>query len=252
MKSVRVAAAQTLEYRDDMDAALTCVDEIAVLAELKGARLVCFPEGFLQGYLTDEVSARRVALDLSSPKFEVVRRRFPTRGPILVLGIIEIEDGRLFNTALVIERGVVVGRYRKMNLLDGESAFEAGVDAPLSEVDDLRFGINICHDTNFPEAARRVADLGAAMIVCPANNMMRRDKAEEFKDLHNAARGERCRETGLWLLSADVTGEREGRVAWGPTAVLNPEGRVLAQLPLGEPGLLIFDVPVPEAASDGA
>lgn len=244
MKSVRVAAAQTLEYRDDMDAALTCVDDVAGLAERKGARLVCFPEGFLQGYLTDDASARRVAFDLSSPEFEVVLRRFPNKGPTLVVGVIEVDDGRLFNTALVIERGVVVGRYRKMNLLGGESAFEAGVDTPLFEVDGLRFGINICHDTNFPEAARKVADLGAAMIVCPANNMMRREKAKVFKDLHNAARAERCRETGLWLLSADVTGEREGRVAWGPTAVLGPEGRVLAQLPLGEPGLLIFDVPV--------
>lgn len=252
MKSVRVAAAQTLEYRDDMDAALRCVDDIARLAELKGARLVCFPEAFLQGYLTDAASARRVALDLSSCKFEAVLRRFPNSGPMLVLGIIEVEDARLFNTALVIERGVVVGRYRKMNLLDGEHAFQAGVNAPLFAVDGLRFGINICNDTNFIEAARKVAELGAMMIVCPANNMMRREKAETFKDLHNAARGERCRETGLWLLSADVTGEREGRVAWGPTAVLSPEGRVLAQLPLGEPGLLVFDIPVPQTARGGA
>ncbi|GLQ53279.1 carbon-nitrogen hydrolase family protein [Devosia nitrariae] len=248
MKSVRVAAAQTPEYRDDMDAALTYVDEVAGLAELKGARLVCFPEGFLQGYLTDEASARRVALDLSSPEFDTILRRLPKSGPMLILGIIEVEDERLFNTAVVIECGVVAGRYRKMNLLHGEGAFEAGVDTPLFEIDGLRFGINICHDTNFPEAARKVADLGAAMIVCPANNMMRREKAEIFKDLHNAKRGERCRETGLWLLSADVTGEREGRIAWGPTAVLSPQGQVLAQLPLGEPGLLIFDIPVSENA----
>ena len=56
-------------------------------------------------------------------------------------------------------------------------------------------------------------------------------------------RGERCRETGLWLVSADVTGEREGRIAWGPTAVLNPAGEMAAQLPLGETGLLIYDLP---------
>ncbi|MGO7594164.1 hypothetical protein AB9E13_34105, partial [Rhizobium leguminosarum] len=57
----------------------------------------------------------------------------------------------------------------------------------------------------------------------------------------NAVRGERCRETGLWLISSDVTGERDGRVAWGPTAVLNPEGQVVAQLPLEEPGLQVSD-----------
>jgi predicted amidohydrolase len=72
--------------------------------------------------------------------------------------------------------------------------------------------------------------------------MMPRANAEKFRDMHNAARGERCRETGLWLISADVTGERDGRISWGPTAVLNPAGEVEAQLPLESPGLLIFDI----------
>jgi predicted amidohydrolase len=73
--------------------------------------------------------------------------------------------------------------------------------------------------------------------------MLPRKTAETFKDLHNSVRGERCRETGLWLLSADVTGERDGRISWGPTAVLNPTGEVVAQLPLEKAGLLVFDIP---------
>ena len=73
--------------------------------------------------------------------------------------------------------------------------------------------------------------------------MMRRANAEPWRDRHNPIRGERCRETGLWLISADVTGERGERVAWGPTAVLNPQGEVVAQLPLEAPGLLVFDLP---------
>ncbi len=124
--------------------------------------------------------------------------------------------------------------------------FDAGDDTPVFEVDGLRFGINVCHDTNFPEAARKVAELGVSLIVCCANNMMPRQKAETFKDLHSAVRGDRCRETGLWLVSSDVTGERDGRIAWGPTAILNPEGQVVAQLSLGEPGLLFFDIPCGE------
>lgn len=164
------------------------------------------------------------------------------------MGLIEAEAGRLFNTAVVIERGRVIGRYRKAHLLDGEKIFDAGNESPVFQIAGLRFGINICYDTNFPEAARHIADAGGSLIVCPANNMMRRAVAVEFKDVHNAVRGERCRETGLWLLSADVTGERDGRISWGPTAVLNPAGEVAAQLPLGEPGLLVFDLPDSSAA----
>jgi predicted amidohydrolase len=260
MKTVRIAAAQTAEFREDIEAALRCAAEVAARAEAQGALLLCFPEGFLQGYLTEETPARRNALDLASPAFRAVLKRLPKTGPMIVMGIIEVEAGRLFNTAVVVDRGVLIGRYRKahlfsgehifnagsdnaLRLFGGENCFDAGTDNPVFEVHGLRFGINICYDTNFSAAARKVADLGASLIVCPANNMCRRKTAEALKDAHNAIRGERCRETGLWLVSADVTGERDGRIAWGPTAVLNPAGEVVAQLPLESTGLLVFDIP---------
>ncbi|MGO8264338.1 nitrilase-related carbon-nitrogen hydrolase, partial [Rhizobium ruizarguesonis] len=81
---------------------------------------------FLQGYLTDEARARRVALDLASAELAAVLDRLPKSGPVLVIGLIEIDDGRLLNTAVVVERGVLLGRYRKAHLLRGERAFEAG------------------------------------------------------------------------------------------------------------------------------
>ena len=244
MPTIRIAAAQTPEFREDVAAALAYAVEVAGRAQAQGAALLVFPEGFLQGYLTSEEPARRHALDLASPAFEAVLDQLPKTGPMIVMGLIEVADGRLYNTAVVVDRGVLVGRYRKAHLLGGEAAFEAGDDSPVFEVGRLRFGINICYDMNFPQAAAKVAGGGAALIVCPANNMMARQTAERWKDRHNPARGERCRETGLWLISADVIGERDGRISWGPTAVLDPAGEVAAQLPLEEPGLLVFDVPV--------
>ena len=243
MKTVRIAAAQTVEFREDIEAALNCVADVAARAETEGASLLCFPEAFLQGYLTDEPLARRDALDLASSVFEAVLNWLPKNGPMIVMGLIEVEEGRLFNTAIVVDRGVLIGRYRKAHLFSGEHIFNTGSDSHVFEVDGLRFGINICYDPNFPEAARKVADLGASLIVCPANNMCCRKTAEALKNVHNSVRSERCRETGLWLVSADVTGERDGRISWGPTAVLNPAGEVVAQLPLEKTGLLVFDIP---------
>ncbi|MGO4137698.1 carbon-nitrogen hydrolase family protein [Rhizobium brockwellii] len=229
MTSIRIAAAQTPEFRENVGAALDYAVRIAALAEAEGVALLVFPEGFLQGYLTDEASARRVAIDLASAEFAAVLDRLPKSGSVLVMGLIEIDGGRLFNAAVVVERGVLLGRYRKAHLLRGERAFETGKESPLFAIGALRFGINICYDTSFPEAAGTIAASGASLILCLSNNMMPRDKAETFKERHNAVRGERCRETGLWLISSDVTGERDGRIAWGPTAVLNRQGQVVAQ-----------------------
>jgi predicted amidohydrolase len=240
---VRVAAAQTPEFREDLDAAIAYAAATIAEARAGGAELLCFPEGFLQGYLTEAAAARRNALDLASDEFAAVLARLPKSGPVIVLGLIEVEDDRLFNTAVVLHDGALIGRYRKAHLLHGERAFTPGDGAPTFEAAGLRFGVNICYDTNFPEAARKVADGGASLIVCPANNMMPRPVAEKWKREHNRVRGERCREAGLWLVSADVTGERDDRIAWGPTAVLDPTGAVVAQLPLDRRGLLIVDVP---------
>ena len=247
---VKVAAAQTPEFREDIGTALAYAIDVCARAEVAGASLICFPEGYLQGYLTDEATARASALEIESAAFHRVLDQLPKTGPAIVMGLIEAEAGRIFNTAVVIAHGKVIGRYRKAHLLDGEKIFDAGNESPVFQISGLSFGINICYDTNFPEAARRIADAGGSLIVCPANNMMRRSVAMTFKDVHNAVRGERCRETGLWLLSADVTGERDGRISWGPTAVLGPTGEVAAQLPLEEPGLLVFDIPCARNMAD--
>lgn len=240
---VRIAAAQTPEFIEDIDAALAYARATIDEARAHGADLLCFPEGYLQGYLTSEAPARRQALDLASAEFLTVLGRLPPSGPTVVMGLIERDAGRVFNTAVVVRGGRLLGRYRKMHLLGGERVFTPGDGRPAFEAAGLKFGINICYDGNFPEAARRAVDGGARLIVCPANNMMPRPIAEKWKEEHNRIRGARCRETGLLHLSADVTGERDGRIAWGPTAVLDPTGAVAAQLPLGEPGLLVFDLP---------
>lgn len=242
--SLRVAAVQAPEFRDDMEAALAYVADIADRAGRQEVELLCFPEAFLQGYLTDPESAHRVAVGLHSPRFQSLLDRIPNGGPTIVLGLIEREGMSIFNSAAIIEDRRVIGRYRKQHLLAAEAAFDAGEEVHVFSIGRARFGVNICHDTNFPSAARRVAELGAHLVVCPANNMMRRRSAERYKDVHNAVRAERCKETGLWLLSSDVTGERDGCVSWGPTALINPQGEVVAQLPLGEPGLLIADIPL--------
>ncbi|MDE1994857.1 MAG: carbon-nitrogen hydrolase family protein [Rhizobiaceae bacterium] len=243
MKTVRIAAAQTPEFREDIEGAVAYAVDVAAQTHAEGARLICFPEAFLQGYLLDQQRARRCALDVVSEESIALAQRFPASDQLIVLGMIEADHDRLFNSAVVIRNRTIIGRYRKRHLLAGEAIFDPGSDAAVFDIDGLRFGINICYDSNFPEAARKIADLGASLIVCLANNMMRRDRAEEFRDRHNVVRGDRCRETGLWLISSDITGEREGRVCWGPTAVLSPQGQVVAQLPLERPGLLIFDIP---------
>jgi predicted amidohydrolase len=84
---------------------------------------------------------------------------------------------------------------------------------------------------------------GAKLLLVPAQNMMRRAAATRWKDEHHRIRCERARETGMWLVSADVTGVRGAhRIGYGPTSVINPLGEVVAQVPLMTMGMLVADM----------
>ena len=73
--------------------------------------------------------------------------------------------------------------------------------------------------------------------------MMKLQAAETWKCRHNAIRAERVRETGMWLVSADVTGARDGsRCGYGPTSVMNPNADVVAQVPTMTVGMVVADI----------
>jgi predicted amidohydrolase len=161
---------------------------------------------------------------------------------MFVFGFIEKLQGCLFNSAAVMHGGKLLGCYRKNHLLSGESIFNPGGVYPVFERRGLRFGINICHDTNFADASAALAKQGAQLVLCPANNMMRRHVAEEFKLLHNQIRSLRAKENGVWVISSDVTGERDDRISYGPTAVIDPAGNVVAQVPLLQTGMVVAEI----------
>jgi 5-aminopentanamidase len=240
---VRIGACQTPEILGDVDAAVACIRGFCEQAEPEGADLLLFPECFLQGYLVIGSHVRRHALDLGSARFRSVAASLADVEPVLVVGVIERSGGRLYNSAVVLEHGQVSGVYRKTHLVPGEMIFSAGDKYPVFEVKGLRYGISICHDTRFADAAARIAGQGARVLLVPAQNMMRRQVAETWKPRHNQIRAERVRETGMWLVSADVTGERwDTHVGYGPTSVMNPSGEVVAQVPLMEAGVVIIQI----------
>lgn len=141
-------------FREDIEAALDCVADVAARAEAEGASLLCFPEGFLQGYLTDETPARRNALDLTLPAFKAVLNRFPKTGAMMVMGLIEAKEGRLFNTAIVVNHGALIG-YRKVHLLRSEQIFDAGSDSHVFEIFEYASELTFAATRTFPRRRGR-------------------------------------------------------------------------------------------------
>lgn len=228
---MKIAACQPPYVHCDIQRSAEVLLSFATKAQSEGAALVCFPECYLQGYLFDEGEAADLALDLESEEFTEVLNSLAHLDITIVFGLIEKSGERLHNTAVIVKHGRLLGTYRKMNLLPGESVFSPGDGYPIFEIQGIVFGINICNDLNFPESAQSVADQGAALLVCPCNNMMGLENAKRWEHRHNELRAPRAIESNLWLISSDVTGTFGERAAYGPTAVITPEGSVLKQVP---------------------
>ncbi|MBB2946996.1 putative amidohydrolase [Actinoplanes lutulentus] len=240
MTTLRVAACQTPEILGDPEAALTYIEDFARRTD---ADLLLFPECFLQGYLVDPAHVIHHAINLESARFATIRKRLEPIGPTLVFGMIEEDAGDYFNSVVVVTRGRLEGRYRKTCLMPGESVFTPGTEYPTFKINGIRYGISICSDTQHPEPAAHVAAQGARMLLVSAQNMMRRPTAERWKDEHHRMRIERARETGMWLVSSDVTGTRgEDRIGYGPTSVISPTGVVVTQVPLLTTGTAIAEL----------
>ena len=249
---VRIAACQMPEVRMDPAKAVSLIKEYGVKAAALGADLVCFPECYLQGYLANSEQERRMAkemaIDLSSPEFKGVLRGLSSLSSALVFGLIEKSQGAVHNTAVIVNRGRLLGKYRKIHLHGTENdLFTAGSEAPVFEVNGLRFGITICYDNQFPELAADLASRGVHLLLSPSNNLMPYEKAEKFHQLHARDRGRRSRETGVPLVSSDITGERDGRISYGPTALFGAHGEIVARVPILQPGLIVESIQIDDS-----
>lgn len=253
---VRVGACQTPEIIGDPSAALDVILRFAKEAGDKNVDLLLFPECFLTGYILSESYVAEYSYDFESEQFATILKQLEHVKPVLVLGVNEKKSAQYFNSAVVVSRGKIVGVYRKTHLIDpNELFFTTGKEYPIFEIKGLKYGINICYDIQFADAAKAVADQGAQLLLSPAQNTLRRETAEYWKYKHSEICVERVKESGLWFIRSDVTGIRPSgqygveRIAYGPTLAMNPKAEVVAQVPLMTVGMITVDIPV--ISSDG-
>jgi len=240
--SVRIAACQPQEILGDINRSINEIERLTNVAQNHNADLMLFPECFVGGYHQDATLAQAAAIELSGEAFKRIEEQLAPLSPTIVFGLTEKADDRLFNTAVVLKNGKLICSYRKQHLLNNEAYFAPGLEQPVFELAGKKLGINICYDNRFSNAAKTMVKNGAQIILCPSNNMLPTNTAERYRELHNAGRAERAIEHQCWYISSDVTGERHDHKAYGPTSAINPSGKVVDQVRVGETGMIVVDI----------
>ncbi len=237
MPTLRVALVQ-FEARDDVD------DNIARAAALAaeaadGADLVVLPE-YVQ-YRGSEAGYRASARPIPGPTTAPFERIAREHGCWLLAGShaeASVDPERPSNTAVLLDRaGGLAATYRKLHLFDvavddGPSDTESarvtpGDRAVVADVDGIGVGLSICYDLRFPELYRALAMAGAGVLAVPAV-FTERTGRDHWEVLLRA----RAIENGAWVIAAAGCGPGgPGAIpAWGHSMVVDPWGRVVAEL----------------------
>jgi predicted amidohydrolase len=169
---MRVAAIQIAPLQSAPDHNLQTALRALREAEARGVTFAVLPECAISGYaIPSRDEAERLAEPIPGPSTAALTDHCRATGMHVACGLLERDGERLYNAAVLIGPGGLMGKHRKGHLVPiGADAFVAhGEDLPVFEVPGARIGMLICYEVRFPEISRVLALKGAQMLVIVAN-----------------------------------------------------------------------------------
>jgi NAD+ synthase (glutamine-hydrolysing) len=248
---VRVAAATPAASAGDVAANAASILDLARKADAEGADLVVYPELCLSSYAIDDLLLQEALLDRVEAELAALVRASADMKPVLLIGAPLRRNGRLYNTAVAVARGAILGvvpktylpNYREyyekrwfasgaetegLSIRVGEQDAPFGIDLlfAASDLADFVFHIEICEDYWAPIPPSSYGALAGATILCnlSASNIVIGKERE--RDLYGASQSARA--TAAYVYSASGSGESTTDLAWDGQAMIHELGYQLA------------------------
>jgi predicted amidohydrolase len=221
---LQFAAVQFKAAKGDWDASVARLS--GLVDDASGAALVVCPEMALTGYVfPDEDAAREVAEPFDGRTFQFASDAARRLQAYLVIGYPEAgEDGRLFNSALVIAPdGSLLYNYRKRLLYEQDETWAQPGDIPYPLI-ETPFGLltcGICMDLNDERFIDFLYETGPDVIAFPTNWL------DQGFDIRPYWRWRMDHYPG-WLVAANTYGTEEQIRFRGCSAILDPLGQTVA------------------------
>ena len=244
-RSLRVAAYQLDQQKvHKRGQAITAIKESLDRCEQDGVEFLCCPEACLGGLADQTDYPEDIAISTTSGELEAALAPLGSSKVVVILGFSErAQTGTLHNSAAVYCEGTILGIYRKNQPAINRSIYIAGDELPVFSARGVRFGIQICNDSNFPEQSETLAAKGAQILFIPTNNYLPQEKADVLCatrecDVMLAKR------TSMYVARADVVGRNEEFIAYGTTKIVRPDGIIMAEALSFETGLIMATLTV--------
>lgn len=251
MAPVRIALANLRFPSSPEESVRLAVDAIAQAATERAA-IVCFPECFVPGYRAPHKAIPPADAAFLERAWAEIAAAAASAGVAVVLGTERIEGSALYATALVIQSdGRLAGFQDKVQLDPSEDAiYTPGCGRQIFDAAGVTFGISICHEGwRYPETVRGAARRGAQVVFHPHYHWAEPGvfAPSSFADPRNSfhEKAMLCRAAENTCYFASVNCAETG----SPTtsAVVRPDGTLLAYQPYGVEGLLVAEIETGQA-----
>ena len=254
MSKLKLACIQ-LNAGSDPDVNLATATARVREATAHGAQFVALPEYAVLLDGSGRVMRERSPEESAHPALPAFASLARETGAWLLVGSLTVkrDDARMANRSyLISSEGSVIARYDKIHMFDvtlpggkvirESSAYRPGESAVVAATPWGALGMSVCYDLRFPQLYRALAKGGAAMIAVPSS-FQRETGPAHWQVLLRA----RAIENAAWVIAPAMCGEHaNGRSTYGHSIVIDPWGRVVAELG-GEPGVLLADIDTADA-----
>lgn len=242
MKDVRIAAVVSNSRAGNNRRNLDNMFKWINVAQEKNASIICFPEMNISGYAVNRyemLESETVPGPSSRALSEIARRT----DMIILAGLAEKDEhGKIFATHLVIKPAKEIERYRKVHIPPPElDIFTPADTVPLFNAPDLKFGLQLCYDTHFPEMTTRMAVNGADLIFMP--HASPRKSPEEKLNSWLRHLTARAYDNSIFIIACNQTGDNgHGLHFPGVAVAIGPSGKISGTYLSNQEGLLICDL----------
>ena len=211
----------------------------------RGAVLTVMPECMLTGYaFENRQKAIDAAVAIDDPLWMDVAKQIedsPTPTAAVSLGTLLFDGDRLTNSAVLIDRTGIVGRYDKVHLpaLGVDQFVDRGTDDYRSwSLGDLNVGLAICYDCSFPEPMRVLGLAGVDVVALGTNWPVAAERTAEVVP------PARSMENHYYFVAANRVGTERGFTFCGRSSICGPDGVVLSMSGGDREEILYADIDV--------
>ena len=243
---MKIALASPL-FPKSINDGLMQLEELVKDAITQQAEIICFPESYIPGYPAAEFEVEKSTDENLKAALKSVCTIAKENSIAIILPMDWFTEEGLLNVAFVISnKGEVLG-YQTKNQLDPteDNIWIPGSERKIFEVNNVKFGITICHEGfRYPESVRWSAMHSAVIVFHPQFTGSNIDGVElsEWGNQHNPyyekAMMMRAMENTIYFASINYATTFQESA----TSLIAPDGKCIAHQPYGKAGVIVADI----------